>query len=667
MIDKLWQLPLTVIFFTIYCLQRPDQDTGNTDARRNGRRHKTGQDGRGGDIETGPAHVNNQMSEQSPPSLWTRLCFVPYTGHGASDLFTDESRVSPLNPPKRGHETLWEIVEETIQFENEYPEGWKQNVVVRFLKKNLLIVLMVTAIVIGVTLGIGLRDHWSPMEARNIHFLRFPGDLLMNMLKMLILPLIVSSLISSLAALDTHASGKLGVRAIVYYLTTTLAAVIIGIVLVLSIQPGNKGDGKFTRTGKEGWQPYRRLTRLDQNCFPPNLIAACFEKQVTQANTVNHTIPATQKNESVFNLTATLGNGNLTGNNTAMDTVITIESPKIVTADGMNILGLVVFSIFFGTISGRLGPEGRVIFQFFEALHIVTMKMVTLVIWYSPVGIIFLVAAKIVEMEDPAVVFQQLAYYFATVMLGLFVHGFLVLPLVYFVAVRRNPYRFLLNMTKAVLTAWGTASSSATLPITMECLETKNHIDARVTKFVAPIGATINMDGTALYEAVAAIFIAQVNNISLSIGQVIAVSITATAAAIGAAGVPQAGLVTMAIVLTAVGLPVEDVTLILSIDWFLDRFRTAINVIGDSYGAGIVYHLSMDDLLDMDSHEDGIELDAIQQEIVVDDVKQKTGDMKFECKIETVNISTAEKEANNIGEFTSNNDDAKLVHLHDNS
>lgn len=131
------------------------------------------------------------------------------------------------------------------------PPTWKQNAVVRFVRQNLLIVLMVLAIVIGVSLGIGLRDHWSPSDARKIHFLRFPGDLLMNMLKMLILPLIVSSLISSLAALDTHASGRLGVRAIVYYLTTTLAAVIIGIILVLAIQPGHQGSGEYTRAGKE--------------------------------------------------------------------------------------------------------------------------------------------------------------------------------------------------------------------------------------------------------------------------------------------------------------------------------------------------------------------------------------------------------------------------------
>ena len=155
------------------------------------------------------------------------------------------------------------------------------------------------------------------------------------------------------------------------------------------------------------------------------------------------------------------------------------------------------------------------------------------------------------------------------------------------------------------MTAWGTASSSATLPVTINCLEEKNGVDPRISRFVLPIGATINMDGTALYEAVAAIFIAQMVGTPLNIGQIVAISITATAASIGAAGIPQAGLVTMVMVLDTVGLPSHLVSMILSVDWLLDRFRTAINVLGDSIGAGIVSHLSSEELRKIDSMEGG--------------------------------------------------------------
>merc|ERR1719187_2694339 len=191
---------------------------------------------------------------------------------------------------------------------------------------------------------------------------------------------------------------------------------------------------------------------------------------------------------------------------------------------------------------------------------------------------------------------QQLGWYFMTVMLGLIMHGFIVLPLIYSVCTRSLPFRFIANMTNAFTTAFGTGSSSATLPVTIALLEEKNGVDPRICRFVLPIGATINMDGTGLYEAVAAIFIAQVNGLPLTIVQIMAISITATAASIGAAGIPQAGLVTMVMVLETVGLPPEDVTIILAVDWLLDRFRTAINVLGDSLGAGLVAHLSREEV-----------------------------------------------------------------------
>merc|ERR1711934_480348 len=239
------------------------------------------------------------------------------------------------------------------------------------------------------------------------------------------------------------------------------------------------------------------------------------------------------------------------------------------------------------------GPRpGLPMLRFFRSLTVVMMKLTTWIIYLTPVGVCFLIAGQILETEDLGTELAKLGMYFITVMIGLVVHGFIILPLIYFTVTRSNPLTFIFNMGSALITAFGTGSSSATLPVTIQCIEEKNGVSQQVARFVLPIGAVINMDGTGLYEAVAAIFIAQLNNIELTFGQVIATAITATAASIGAAGIPQAGLVTMVMVLETVGLPSEAVATILSVDWLLDRFRTAINVLGDSLGAGVVAHLS---------------------------------------------------------------------------
>ena len=202
-----------------------------------------------------------------------------------------------------------------------------------------------------------------------------------------------------------------------------------------------------------------------------------------------------------------------------------------------------------------------------------------------------LVAARFGEAQAEGEFGQtlvQTAWYMATVLAGLAVHALIILPLILWLVTRRNPYRFMLQMSQALLTAFSTASSSATLPVTMEFAHLKAGVSKRSTEFVLPLGATINMDGTALYEAVAAIFIAQAIGFDLSIADQLVIALTATLAAIGAAGIPEAGLVTMLIVLNAVGLPLEYIGLILSVDWLLDRFRTAVNVFGDSVAAAVV-------------------------------------------------------------------------------
>lgn len=446
------------------------------------------------------------------------------------------------------------------------------NNALRWVRKseNLLLILTVLGVVLGVVLGFLCR--LAKPDLYTIQMIAFPGDILMRMLKMLIIPLITSSMIAGLAQLDAKKSGKMGSRALAYYFGTTMLAAVVGILMVVTIHPG---DPSIKQTIQGGPLPTGKtvstvdaLLDLIRNMFPENIIQACFQQ--TESYYVEEEI----------------------GNSTLQENITIIRRHKLRFKDGMNVLGLIVFCIAFGIIIGQLEEKGKLMVDFFVVLNEIVMRLVFIIMWYAPFGIMCLIMGKLMEIGDLGNTLAQLGLYMVAVISGLAIHSLGTLPLIYFIITRRNPYVFYSGMLQAWLTALGTSSSAATLPITFRCLEENLKVDKRVTRFVLPVGATINMDGTALYEAVAAIFIAQMNGIYLDVGQIITVSLTATAASVGAASVPSAGLITMMLVLSSVGLPLEDISLIVAVDWLLDRIRTSINVLGDAIGAGIVAHLS---------------------------------------------------------------------------
>ncbi|CAB4060757.1 SLC1A3 [Lepeophtheirus salmonis] len=421
-------------------------------------------------------------------------------------------------------------------------------------------------VIIGIIVGIIIRSEQDEiMSPREIMYISFIGNIFLRMLKSIIIPLIIPSLIVSIGSLDLKDSSRIGGVAIIYYSVTTFLAVILGIVLVVTIQPGYGADidnlSSVTDTSRNVTTP-DTLMDLIRNCFPPNILRATIQQDKTGIVYPGTDGVIKRKNKPDID-----GSDK---NTWAIKTESTWNS---------NILGLIVFSIVLGLAIAISKEEGAPLLNFFQSLATVMMRITIWIIHLAPVGVCFLIIGKVLEMEN------------------------FVLPSLYALSTRKSPIRFVLNMGNALMTAFGTASSAATLPITMNCLEEKNGIDSKISRFVLPIGATINMDGTALYEAIAAIFIAQFRGVPLTFGNVIAISITATAASIGAAGIPQAGIVTMVMVLDTVGLPSEDVGLILAVDWLLDRFRTTVNVLGDSIGAGVVSHYS--------NKEKKVEKDAI--------------------------------------------------------
>ncbi|XP_044871168.1 excitatory amino acid transporter 2 isoform X1 [Mauremys mutica] len=507
-----------------------------------------------------------------------------------------------------------------------------KNICLRFfqsLRKNLLLSLTVFGVIMGAVCG-GLLRLATPIDPDIIMLIAFPGDILMRMLKMLILPLIISSLITGLSGLDAKASGRLGTRAMVYYMSTTIIAAVLGVILVLAIHPGNPKLKKQLGEGKKNDEVSSLDAFLDliRNLFPENLVQACFQ----QIQTVTKKVlvpPQTEESPNVTDSVFALMNETMAE---APPEAQLIIKKGLEFKDGMNVLGLIGFFIAFGVAMGKMGEQAKMMVDFFSILNEIVMKLVTMIMWYSPFGIACLICGKIIAIKDLEVVARQLGMYMVTVIVGLLIHGGIFLPSLYFVITRKSPFTFLAGIFQAWITALGTASSAGTLPVTFRCLEENLGIDKRVTRFVLPVGATINMDGTALYEAVAAIFIAQMNGIVLDGGQIVTVSLTATLASVGAASIPSAGLVTMLLILTAVGLPTQDISLLVAVDWLLDRMRTSVNVVGDSFGAGIVYHLSKAELENLDSQHKGHEdIEMTKTQSIYDDMKNHRENNSNQC------------------------------------
>uniref|UniRef100_A0A3P9QHV6 Amino acid transporter n=1 Tax=Poecilia reticulata TaxID=8081 RepID=A0A3P9QHV6_POERE len=442
----------------------------------------------------------------------------------------------------------------------------------RIVKANLLVILTVAGVIVGVFIGLGVRTV-SPTITQQI-YIGFPGEILIRLLKMIIIPLVVCSLVSGAASIDPKALGKLGGWAMLFFLVTTLIASSIGVVMAFIIKPGNvemntTANAKDMTDGipanKEVIDSFLDLIR---NIFPSNLVSAAFHFFFSSSKQIR----------------------------------TSFQVPIGTDQDGMNILGLVVFAIVFGVALRKLGEEGEILIKFFNSFNEATMVLVSWIMWYAPIGIMFLVAGKIVEMDDVGKLFASLGKYIACCMIGHAIHGLLVLPFIYFIFTRKNPYTFLWGIFTALATAFGTSSSSATLPLMMKCVEEKNGVSKHISRFILPIGATVNMDGAALFQCVAAVFIAQLNNTSLNFIQVITILVTATASSVGAAGIPAGGVLTLAIILEAIGLPTSDISLILAVDWLVDRTCTVLNVEGDAFGAGLLQHF-----VDKTSKHEGVE------------------------------------------------------------
>ena len=361
---------------------------------------------------------------------------------------------------------------------------------------------------------------------------------------MLIVPLVMASIITGMMSLNADTLGRLGAKTVSYYATTSLVAILIGLFFVNLLQPGLV-DGEPAR----------------------------------------HIIGLSSDTGDVIDRVGNKGAGDIA------EVLLRMVPPNIVTAAANGqMLGLIFFSLIFGFFVSRLkGSSAQVHKDFWQGLLDIMMMMTNMIMKFAPIGVYALVTKVILISGVEA--FKPLALFFITVILALAAHLLLFLPAILRYIARVSPTNHFKAMMPALLTAFSTSSSSATLPITMDCVENRSGVSNQVSSFTLPLGATINMDGTALYECVAAMFIAQAYGLTLDVTTQFTIVLVALLTSIGVAGIPSASLVAITIILAAIGLPLEGIGLILVVDRVLDMCRTAVNVFSDSCAAVTIARL----------------------------------------------------------------------------
>ena len=374
----------------------------------------------------------------------------------------------------------------------------------------------------------------------------FIGELFLSALKMLIVPLITSSIIVGVSGIgDNKHLGRLGGKTLLFYMLSSLLAILVGLILVNLITPG-------IINGQPAGASHLNLMQ-DSSALSDVLDKVSGRSSADIADIFLRMVPT--------NIIAAAAHGKM--------------------------LGLIFFSLLFGFFTTQINPKHRQTLQsFWQGVFETMMKITQWIMAFAPYGVFALVAKTVASTGFEA--FKPLLMFFITVMCALFIHMFVTLWLMLKVIGKVNPIKHFRIMFPVLLTAFSTASSSATLPMTLTTVEHKAGVSNQTTSFVLPLGATVNMDGTALYECVAALFIAQAYGLDLSFTQQFIIVVVALLTSIGVAGIPAASLVAISVILNVMGLPLEGLGLLLITDRLLDMFRTAVNVFSDSCGAVII-------------------------------------------------------------------------------
>ncbi|OWF47182.1 excitatory amino acid transporter-like [Mizuhopecten yessoensis] len=454
----------------------------------------------------------------------------------------------------------------------------------RWMKDNLIIVLPAAGIVLGFAFGFGIRESKPSTEV--LTWIGMPGELFLRMLKLMVIPFIVSSVITATASLNAKSNGRISIVSITFIVLTNSLSCVVAIALVLIMKPGDGVRTEITQTGyRGGMETADVFADLFRNIMPDNIVDMMFQQTLTRNHVTNGTY---------------LRN---TTNGTVEETVRKIN--KIVgKTSGTNLLGIIMTCLLLGIAINKAEGKGKPVLDFFESLTGVIMIILQWLLRLTPVGILSLIAVTTATIKDLGQDFRALGMYVGLMTVGISMHQLIIMPTIFFVFTRRNPYRFAVQISKAWMMVFATTSTAMAIPEMLSACENHQNVDRRVSRFVVPLCVALNANGSAMFITSAAIFVGTVAGIDLNVGDIILIGILTAVCVMALPPVPSASLVALVMILTSMNIPADSISLLFAVEWYLDRIRSSSNLVSHTHCVVVTYHFCKKSLEQSDVLQD---------------------------------------------------------------
>ncbi|OWF47183.1 excitatory amino acid transporter-like [Mizuhopecten yessoensis] len=453
----------------------------------------------------------------------------------------------------------------------------------RWINENFLLVLTSVGIVFGFILGFGIREVNPSPEL--LTWIGMPGELFIRMLKLMIIPLIASSVIAATASLDAKSNGRISLVAFIFITVTNVLACVIAIVLALIMKPGVGVTFVTTETKSTAVvETSDVFADLLRNIMPDNIVDMTFQQTITQNEVTYETL--------IKNTT----------NGTVKETVKKLNK-TVGKTSGTNLLGIIMTCMLMGIALSKADEKGKPVLDLFESLADIFLTILRWLLWFTPLGILSLIAASVASITQLEEMFRALGMFVGVVTLGIAVHQLILMPLIFFVSTRRNPYRFAVQIGKAWMIGLASTSTAVAIPEMLSACEDDQKVDKRVSRFVIPFCVTLNADGSALFITAAAIFVANITGVNISLGDILIIGILTAICSMALPSIPSSSIVTLVMILTSMNIPADSISLLFAVEWFLDRIRTTSNLVSHTHCVVVTYHFCKNALEKFDISE----------------------------------------------------------------